>query len=142
MSIQRYSTPTVFIEVDPSIVTNIWFTLSCPRYNKIFPTKSITDMTRGDDGFYLTLTQEETGKLNSRYLAYAQARVLFNDGSAANSKIEEEVVEDVLQLGVINTNAAPASEDLELETEPTILSVNSYEFGDGIIEDESGVHYG
>ena len=62
MAIQRYSTPTIRIRVDPSVVQDIWLTISESDRDELI-TKTMDDMTAEYDGFTLTLTSEDTAKL-------------------------------------------------------------------------------
>lgn len=62
MTIQRYSTPDIRILVDPSVVQDIWLTISESDRDELI-TKTMEDMTVEDNGFTLTLTSEDTAKL-------------------------------------------------------------------------------
>ena len=102
MAIQRYSTPTIRIRVDPSVVKDIWLTISESDRDELI-TKSMSDMTAEYDGFTLTLTSEDTAKLpKGRYdTCLIQARVLFIDGSEVNSDIIQKDVGEVLKEGLM-----------------------------------------
>ena len=100
MTIQRYSTPDIRILVDPSVVQDIWLTISESDRDELI-TKSMEDMTVEDNGFTLTLTSEDTAKLPKGIYdtCLIQARVLFVDGSEVNSDIIQKDVGEVLKEG-------------------------------------------
>lgn len=100
MTIQRYSTPDIRILVDPSVVQDIWLTISESDRDELI-TKTMEDMTVEDNGFTLTLTSEDTAKLPKGIYdtCLIQARVLFVDGSEVNSDIIQKDVGEVLKEG-------------------------------------------
>ena len=102
MAIQRYSTPSIHITVDPTVVANIWVTLSEGDRDELF-TYTRDDLTQDDKGFTLKLKQEDTAQLQrgSNAIVLIQARVLFTDGTEMGSDIYQTNVCEVLKEGII-----------------------------------------
>ena len=102
MAIQRYSTPSIRITVDPTVVADIWVTLSEGDRDELF-TYTREDMEQDDKGFTLKLKQEDTAQLQrgSNAIVLIQARVLFTDGTEMGSDIYQTNVGEVLKEGII-----------------------------------------
>ena len=102
MAIQRYSTPSIHIAVDPTVVADIWVTLSEGDRDELF-TYTREDMDQDDKGFTLKLKQEDTAQLQrgSNAIVLIQARVLFTDGSEMGSEVYQTSVGEVLKEGII-----------------------------------------
>ena len=102
MAIQRYSTPSIHITVDPTVVADIWVTLSEGDRDELF-TYTREDMEQDDKGFTLRLKQEDTAQLQrgSNAIVLIQARVLFTDGTEMGSDIYQPSVGEVLKEGII-----------------------------------------
>lgn len=102
MAIQRYSTPSIHINVDPTVVADIWVTLSEGDRDELF-TYTREDMEQDDKGFTLKLKQEDTAQLQRGYNAIVliQARVLFTDGTEMGSEVYQTSVGEVLKEGII-----------------------------------------
>lgn len=102
MTIQRYSTPSIHITVDPTVVEDIWVTLSEGDRDELF-TYTRNDLVQDDKGFTLKLKQEDTAQLQrgSNAIVLIQARVLFTDGTEMGSEIYQTSVGEVLKEGII-----------------------------------------
>ena len=102
MTIQRYSTPSIYITVDPTVVAEIWVTLSEGDRDELF-TYTRNDMVQDADGFTLKLKQEDTAKLQRgcNAIVLIQARVLFTDGTEMGSEVYQTSVGEVLKEGII-----------------------------------------
>lgn len=102
MAIQRYSTPSIHITVDPTMVADIWVTLSEGDRDELF-TYTREDLEQDDKGFILKLRQEDTAQLQrgSNAIVLIQARVLFTDGTEMGSDIYQTNVGEVLKEGII-----------------------------------------
>lgn len=117
MTIQRYSTPDIRILVDPSVVQDIWLTISESDRDELI-TKTMEDMTVEDNGFTLTLTSEDTAKLPKGIYdtCLIQARVLFVDGSEVNSDIIQKDVGEVLKEGFMVGQRSQSTEQQNAST--------------------------
>ena len=102
MTIQRYSTPSIHITVDPSAVADIWVTLSEGDRDELF-TYTRNDMVQDANGFTLKLKQEDTAQLQCgpNAIVLIQARVLFTDATEMGSDIYQTSVGEVLKEGII-----------------------------------------
>ena len=102
MAIQRYSTPSIHVTVDPTVVAEIWVTLSEGDRDELF-TYTREEMDQDDKGFTLKLKQEDTAQLQrgSNAIVLIQARVLFTDGSEMGSEVYQTSVGEVLKEGII-----------------------------------------
>lgn len=102
MTIQRYSTPSIHITVDPTAVADIWVTLSEGDRDELF-TYTRNDMVQDADGFTLKLKQEDTAQLQrgGNAIVLIQARVLFTDGTEMGSEVYQTSVGEVLKEGII-----------------------------------------
>ena len=102
MAIQRYSTPSIHITVDPTVVADIWVTLSEGDRDELF-TYTREDMEQDDKGFTLKLKQEDTAQLHrgSNAVVLIPARVLFTDGTDMGSEVYQTSVGEVLKEGII-----------------------------------------
>lgn len=102
MGLQRYSTPTVQIIVDPTEVADVWLTFADTKRTELF-TKTKADMIESSDGFICQLSQSDTALLpeGEMRLVYMQVRVLFKDGSSAATEIEKKTVGQVLKEGIM-----------------------------------------
>lgn len=102
MAIQRYSTPSIHITVDPIAVADLWATLSEGDRDELF-TYTRNDMVQDANGFTLKLKQEDTAQLQCgpNAIVLIQARVLFTDGTEMGSDIYQTSVGEVLKEGII-----------------------------------------
>ena len=102
MAIQRYSTPSIHITVDPTVVADIWVTLSEGDRDEPV-TYTSEDMEQDDKRFTLKLKQEDTAQLQrgSNAIVLIQARVLFTDGTEMGSEVYQTSVGEVLKEGII-----------------------------------------
>lgn len=102
MAIQRYSTPSIHITVDPTVVADIWVTLSEGDRDELI-TYTRNDLIQDANGFTLKLKQEDTAQLQrgSNAIVLIQARVLFTDGTEMGSDIYQTNVGEVLKEGII-----------------------------------------
>ena len=102
MEIQRYSTPSIKIVVDPEIVNDLWVTFSTEKGVELF-TKTKKEIEKAEDGFVLRLNQEDTSKLpKGRYeFVLIQSRVLFNDGNEVATDVIKKPVGQVLKEGIM-----------------------------------------
>ena len=102
MTIQRYSTPSIPITVDPIAVADLWVTLSEGDRDELF-TYTRNDMVQDANGFTLKLKQEDTAQLQCgpNAIVLIQARVLFTDGTEMGSDIYQTSVGEVLKEGII-----------------------------------------
>ena len=102
MAIQRYSAPSIHITVDPTVVADIWVTLSEGGRDELF-TYTRNDMVQDANGFTLKLKQEDTAQLQCgpNAIVLIQARVLFTDGTEMGTDIYQTSVGEVLKEGII-----------------------------------------
>ena len=102
MAIQRYSASSIHITVDPTVVADIWVTLSEGDRDELF-TYTRNDMVQDANGFTLKLKQEDTAQLQCgpNAIVLIQARVLFTDGTEMGTDIYQTSVGEVLKEGII-----------------------------------------
>lgn len=97
---RRGTTPTLQISCDLDLehCKVVWLTL---KQMKVEITKQLTDMTLTEDGFSVTLSQEETLKLAAGGKLQIQLRALTQDGVAVASNVETVLVDAILKDGEI-----------------------------------------
>ena len=98
---RRGTTPTITVSTDFDVDSckSVWFTL---RQRDVEITKEKGDMLITDDGFSVTLTQEDTLKLDENGPdAGAQVRALTDTGQAFASNVVNIPIQQILKDGVI-----------------------------------------
>ncbi len=96
----RYTTPTLTFKLpfESSYVTTAFVTI---EQRNLSIEKTLDDCEVGDDTITLTLSQEDTGKLEAKTETLVQLRCKGTDGKAYASKKFKIEVDDVLKDGII-----------------------------------------
>lgn len=114
---RRGTTPTLIFTVEPvldlSTLAEAWLTIY--QAGEI-ATKALDDLTQTEDGFSVTLTQEETLRLCAGAGCRIQLRAATGQGAALASNILRVPVVGILKDGIIG---AGEGEDAEAQADDT-----------------------
>lgn len=97
----RYTTPTNTFDVNVDLTEAEAVYVTYSQDDKVVFEKTGSDITVTPRQLSVTLTQEETGRLNTLYPVEIQIRAHFADGSAPASDVMKAPVKKVLKEGVI-----------------------------------------